>query len=71
MRLALLEKNKLGFVDDSCTKAQSSNNLGNIWERCNAIILSWIGAIVLSNLVSSIVCIRFEESLGRIQGKVR
>ncbi|GAV81025.1 LOW QUALITY PROTEIN: UBN2_3 domain-containing protein, partial [Cephalotus follicularis] len=41
-RIAHTTKNKIGFIDGSCKKpAASSPNLHQ-WERCNAIVLSWI-----------------------------
>lgn len=55
MRLALLGKNKQGFIDGTCTKNQISGSLAVLWKRCNAIVLSWIGATVSPELVSSIV----------------
>ncbi|WMV19878.1 hypothetical protein MTR67_013263 [Solanum verrucosum] len=55
LRLVLLGKNKLGFVDGTCTKNQYSGSLASLWDRCNAIVLSWIGATVSPDLVSSIV----------------
>ncbi|XP_028798428.1 uncharacterized protein LOC114753890 [Neltuma alba] len=42
MRIALRGKHKLGFVDGSCTKEMQEDNLKDQWERCNAVVLSWI-----------------------------
>ncbi|KAH0705867.1 hypothetical protein KY289_010943 [Solanum tuberosum] len=55
LRLVLLGKNKLGFMDGTCMKNQYSGSLASLWERRNAIVLSWIGATVSPDLVSSIV----------------
>ncbi|XP_028775807.1 uncharacterized protein LOC114732653 isoform X2 [Neltuma alba] len=42
MRIALLGKHKLGFVDGSCTKEKQDDSMKEQWERCNAVVLSWI-----------------------------
>lgn len=55
MRIALLGRNKLGFVNGSWKKESFSIELGNQWEKVNAIVLSWIINSVSSNLVAGIV----------------
>ncbi|KAH0654389.1 hypothetical protein KY289_032067 [Solanum tuberosum] len=55
MRLALLVKNKLGFVDGTCAKSSYKGDLAVRWERCDAVILSWISAAVAPELMTSIV----------------
>ncbi|GJY74040.1 ribonuclease H-like domain-containing protein [Tanacetum coccineum] len=35
-------KNKMGFIDDTYVKQESSVVLSQQWERCNAIVLGWI-----------------------------
>ncbi|XP_022040543.1 uncharacterized protein LOC110943095 [Helianthus annuus] len=42
MKLALMAKNKLGFVDGTCVKSESNDVLASQWERCNSIVLTWI-----------------------------
>ena len=42
MKIAIIGRNKLGFIDGSCRKEFYGPNLTNLWERCNAIVLSWI-----------------------------
>lgn len=42
MKIALLAKNKLGLVDGTCSKDSLPKEMGYQWERCNAIVLSWI-----------------------------
>lgn len=39
MRVSLLGKSKLGFVDDRCTKEKFDVSLHELWEKCNAILL--------------------------------
>ncbi|XP_075091853.1 uncharacterized protein LOC142172003 [Nicotiana tabacum] len=55
MKLALRGKSKLGFVNGSCVKARYKGELVEQWEKCNAIVLSWIGSTVSNELMPSIV----------------
>lgn len=55
MRIALLAKNKLGFVDGTCSKDMLPEEMGHQWERCNAIVLSWILNTVSKELSAGIV----------------
>lgn len=55
MRIALLGRNKLGFVDGSWTKESFSQELGYQWERCNAIVQSWLMNTVSTNLLRGMV----------------
>ncbi|XP_035832785.1 uncharacterized protein LOC110877381 [Helianthus annuus] len=42
MQLALMAKNKLGFIDGSCKKSTTDDVLASQWDRCNSIVLTWI-----------------------------
>ncbi|XP_021995273.1 uncharacterized protein LOC110892412 [Helianthus annuus] len=42
MYLALQVKNKIGFVDGSCSRSETDEVLGRQWDRCNSIVLTWI-----------------------------
>ncbi|XP_016445850.1 uncharacterized protein LOC107771034 [Nicotiana tabacum] len=55
MRVALLAKNKLGFIDGKCRKEQYSGDLEHEWERCNAFVLSWITNSVSKELANGIM----------------
>ncbi|XP_070039220.1 uncharacterized protein [Nicotiana tomentosiformis] len=55
MRLALLGKNKLGFVEGTCVKSLYRGELADLWEQCNAVVLSWIGRCVSQQQLPSIV----------------
>ncbi|XP_070044839.1 uncharacterized protein [Nicotiana tomentosiformis] len=55
MRVALLVKNKLGFVDGSCVKSSYRCYLATQWERCNAVVVSWLSSTVSAELVPSIM----------------
>ncbi|XP_016563510.1 uncharacterized protein LOC107862436 [Capsicum annuum] len=55
MRLSFLGRNKLGMVDGSCFKDKSPPEMGNHWERVNAIVLSWIMSVVAKRLLGGIM----------------
>ncbi|KAK5838374.1 hypothetical protein PVK06_007103 [Gossypium arboreum] len=55
MKIALLAKNKLRFVDGTCSKGSFPDKMGYQWEWCNAIMLSWILNTVNKKLSAVIV----------------
>ena len=55
LKIAIISRNKLGFIDGSCKKEAYGPNLVNLWERCNAIVLSWIMNCVSKELLGGIV----------------
>ncbi|KAM3363777.1 hypothetical protein P3S68_018631 [Capsicum galapagoense] len=55
MRIGLLGKNKLGFVDGRHAKEKFEPALHDLWGKCNAIVLSWIMISVSKELLSGIV----------------
>ncbi|XP_070027775.1 uncharacterized protein [Nicotiana sylvestris] len=55
MRIAILGRNKIGFIEGTYKKEDYGTNLADLWERCNAIVLSWIMNCVSSDLLSGIV----------------
>ncbi|XP_019229937.1 PREDICTED: uncharacterized protein LOC109210912 [Nicotiana attenuata] len=55
MKIGLTGKSKLGFVDGRCTKDKFDRSLHELWEKCNAIVLSWIMNAVSKELLSGIV----------------
>ncbi|WMV14947.1 hypothetical protein MTR67_008332 [Solanum verrucosum] len=54
MKIALLGKNKLGFIDGSCAKSSFTRVLLKRWKRCNSIVLSWIMNVVSKELLTGI-----------------
>ncbi|GJV43556.1 ribonuclease H-like domain-containing protein [Tanacetum coccineum] len=42
MKIALKGKSKMGIIDGTCVKKESSVVLSQQWERCNVILLRWI-----------------------------
>ncbi|XP_075106983.1 uncharacterized protein LOC142179975 [Nicotiana tabacum] len=55
MRVSLLEKSKLGFVDGRYPKEKFPPVLHELWEKCNAIVLSWIMNFMSAKLLSGMV----------------
>ncbi|KZV36149.1 hypothetical protein F511_20281 [Dorcoceras hygrometricum] len=55
MLLALTAKNKVGFIDGSCVKPSDRSPNLHQWERCNAIVLSWIMSSVSKEIFAGIV----------------
>ncbi|XP_075088510.1 uncharacterized protein LOC142170486 [Nicotiana tabacum] len=55
MRVALLVQNKLDFVDGTCVKGSYKGELEIQWERCNDVVVSWLGRTVASELVPNIM----------------
>uniref|UniRef100_A0A1S4B0J8 Retrotransposon Copia-like N-terminal domain-containing protein n=1 Tax=Nicotiana tabacum TaxID=4097 RepID=A0A1S4B0J8_TOBAC len=54
MRIALLGRNKLGIIDGRWPKERFREKYWYQWERCNAIILSWMMNLVAPALISGI-----------------
>ncbi|GAV89281.1 UBN2_3 domain-containing protein, partial [Cephalotus follicularis] len=55
MMIGLTAKNKLGFVDGSCRKPMEGSPMLHQWERCNAIVLSWIMNIVSKEIFAGFI----------------
>ena len=55
MKIGLLGKGKLGFVNSKCSKSSFPASLHDLWKKCNAIVLSWIMISVSRELLSGIV----------------
>ncbi|XP_073302882.1 uncharacterized protein [Primulina huaijiensis] len=55
MLLALRAKNKLGFITGSSRKPAENQPTLHQWERCNAIVLSWIMSSVSKEIFSGII----------------
>ncbi|XP_070020375.1 uncharacterized protein LOC142180923 [Nicotiana tabacum] len=55
MKIGLIGKSKLGFVDGRCTNDKFDKSLYELWGKCNAIVLSWIMNVVSNELLSGIM----------------
>ncbi|GJU04576.1 ribonuclease H-like domain-containing protein [Tanacetum coccineum] len=57
VKLALQARNKYGFVDGSCLKESyaTSDVLSAQWDRCNAMVLTWIMNVVSQDVYMGLV----------------
>ena len=55
MEIALLGRNKLGFVDGSILRINFEGDLRKTWDRCNAVVISWLICNVSKELLSGIL----------------
>ncbi|XP_070043059.1 uncharacterized protein [Nicotiana tomentosiformis] len=55
MEVSLLTRTKLGFIDGSITRDTYGDNYVNLWDRCNAIVKSWIIHNVSRDLLSGVL----------------
>ncbi|XP_070009524.1 uncharacterized protein LOC142164779 [Nicotiana tabacum] len=52
MRVSLLTRNKLGFIDGTINRDTYGDKYANLWDRCNAIVKSWI----MHNVSRDLLC---------------
>ncbi|XP_050211821.1 uncharacterized protein LOC126661981 [Mercurialis annua] len=55
MRMCLLSKNKLKFVDGSIQVPAVTDPMHPVWERCNTMVLSWILKSLSPSIAQSIL----------------
>lgn len=55
MKLSLISKNKLGFVDGSIGPPSTGDPLHQAWVRCNTMVLSWIQRSISDSIVRSVL----------------
>lgn len=63
MRIGLVGKSKMGFVDGRHTKDKFDASLHDLWEKVNVIVLSWIMSSVSKDLIS---CVAYASSASTI-----
>lgn len=54
MRVALISKNKLIFVDGTITAPAKTHSMYNQWFRCNYMVLAWIQRSVSPKVLKSV-----------------
>ena len=54
MRMALLSKNKLKFIDGSIQIPAKEDPSFQVWERCNTMVTSWLYRAVIPSIAESI-----------------
>ena len=57
MRMALMTKNKLSFVDGLITRPTEDDLLFGAWNRCNSMVISWILNFVTREIAGSLLYI--------------
>ncbi|XP_071718547.1 uncharacterized protein [Rutidosis leptorrhynchoides] len=78
MELALQTKYKLDFINGTLEKNEEDEVLSNQWERCNAVVLSWILGCVSDELyygqiyskLASVVWEELRETYDKVDGSV-
>ncbi|XP_070009293.1 uncharacterized protein LOC142162273 [Nicotiana tabacum] len=55
MCIAILGRNKMGFIEGTCKKESYGPNMTDLWESCSAIVLSWIMNCVSKDLLSGVI----------------
>ena len=55
MEVALIAKNKLGFVLGNCTKPTANSPLAGQWDRCDKMVISWLLNAVIKDIGQSIL----------------
>lgn len=55
MRMALLVKNKLRFVNGTIKKPSSSPSTVAVWEHCNDMVLSWLLNSLVPEIANSVI----------------
>ncbi|GJT62735.1 ribonuclease H-like domain-containing protein [Tanacetum coccineum] len=80
VKLALQARNKYGFIDGSCLKESyaTSEVLSAQWDRCNAMVLTWIMNVVSQDIYMvlvyyenvAIVWKELRETYDRVDGSV-
>ncbi|XP_060182790.1 uncharacterized protein LOC132612700 [Lycium barbarum] len=67
IRIQLLGKNKLGFIDGTVKKEDFEADLEHNWDRCNAIVLGWIMSSVAKELRTGIVYAEDARGIDSVQ----
>lgn len=55
MKIALLPRNKLGFINGNCKKDDLDQFVHYLSDRCNAYVFAWIMNVVLRELLGIII----------------
>ncbi|CAN1820243.1 Retrovirus-related Pol polyprotein from transposon RE1 [Linum perenne] len=55
LRMALMSKNKLGFIDGTETAPEISNPLFSAWRRADVLVLGWILKAVSPEIAQSVL----------------
>nr|XP_009763850.1 PREDICTED: uncharacterized protein LOC104215692 [Nicotiana sylvestris] len=61
--IALSAKNKLGFIDGSCSAPASDSTSFNLWTRCNDMVTSWLLNSLSKEIVVSVLYSKSAQAL--------
>ncbi|XP_074352826.1 uncharacterized protein LOC141691977 [Apium graveolens] len=76
MLISLAAKNKIGFVDGTVTKPNSTDPNYRAWDRCNNMLISWILGVLDQDIsrsdlyfnIARDIWLNLEERLGQASG---
>ncbi|XP_061342601.1 uncharacterized protein LOC133288799 [Gastrolobium bilobum] len=57
MKMALISKNKLGFIDGSIPAPDPDEPTFSAWQRCDTMVMAWIQRSISASIVKSIIWI--------------
>lgn len=66
LRMALLSKNKLMFIDEEFPTPCRCDVIYPVWERCNDLVLSWILKSLSPSIAQSVLWFDLEKDVWRI-----
>lgn len=70
MEIALITKNKFGFVDGTCKKTDLDFADLHNWERCNSMVISWLLNGLSTEISESVVYMKtFAEIWKLLKGR--
>lgn len=55
MLVALLAKNKLGFINGSCKWEELDPSMHHLWDKCNAFVFTWIMNVISREFLTTII----------------
>ena len=63
MKMALIFKNKIKFIDGSIVAPASDDAMFPAWERCNNMVFSWIMKSLSQSIAQSVIWIDSTRNL--------
>ena len=54
-KMALISKNKMGFLNGSIIAPAATDPLHPAWERCNTLIMSWLLNLLSQSIAQSVI----------------
>ena len=57
MKMTLISKNKLCFIDGSISRPSKYDRSFPAWNQCNNMVLSWLLNAVSPSIAQSVICL--------------